>query len=72
MLQKLLEDETYLEENGSTIRGHIERIISNEFELKLKRTFDCYKARGVKRFDIPGLRNNLEKNFKQGSIVVSV
>ena len=44
----------------------------NDFEYKLKRTFNCYAARGNKQFDIPGLRANPEKGFTKGSLPISV
>ncbi|SPO06110.1 related to hsp70 protein [Cephalotrichum gorgonifer] len=73
MLRELLATETYLDdENNGTIRGHVERIIVNEFEYRMKRSFDMYKAKGNKSFDIPGLRDNPVKGFKNGSIKVHV
>jgi hypothetical protein len=72
MLEGLLSSETYLNTEDNTIKGCIEKIIINEFEYKIKRSFDCYLARGVKYFDVAGLRANPEKGFRRGSIQISV
>jgi len=72
MLESLLSSETYLETDDSTIKGFIEKIIINDFEYKIKRSFDCYMARGVKHFDVPGLRANLKKGFRRGSLQIPV
>ncbi|KAK4442553.1 hypothetical protein QBC34DRAFT_23733 [Podospora aff. communis PSN243] len=72
LLEDLLADETYLNTEESTIQSCIEKIIINEFEYRVKRTFDCYKAsenpKLFKFFDIPGLRANPEKGFRRGSV----
>ncbi|KAH7310909.1 hypothetical protein B0I35DRAFT_397312 [Stachybotrys elegans] len=67
-LHDLLADETYLEQGSETINGIIERIILDHFEYRLKRTYDCYAARGYKHFAVSGLRDNSTKNFKKGCI----
>lgn len=68
-----LKDETYLEDEENTIAGCVERIMINDFEYRLKRTFDCYTARGYKDFDVPGLRENPQKDgFKKGRLRVHV
>ncbi|KAL2137237.1 hypothetical protein VTI74DRAFT_6448 [Chaetomium olivicolor] len=72
LLRDLLADETYLESEDSTINGFIEKIMINDFEYKLKRTFNCYSARGNKQFDIPGLRADPEKGFRKGSLQIPV
>jgi hypothetical protein len=72
LLEDLLAYETYLNTEESTIQSCIEKIIINEFEYRVKRTFDCYKAsenpKLFKFFDIPGLRANPEKGFRRGSV----
>ncbi|KAK0620779.1 hypothetical protein B0T14DRAFT_522135 [Immersiella caudata] len=70
LLENLLADETYLNTDESTIQSCIEKIIINEFEYKVKRTFDCYTARNPKSFDIPGLRANQEKKFQRGNVKI--
>lgn len=73
LLMDTLKDETYLEDEENTIAGCVERIMINDFEYRLKRTFDCYTARGYKDFDVPGLRENPEKEgFKRGRLRVHV
>ncbi|OIW35554.1 hypothetical protein CONLIGDRAFT_710725 [Coniochaeta ligniaria NRRL 30616] len=67
LLMDILKDETYLEDGENTIAGCVERIMINDFEYRLKRTFDCYTARGYKVFDVPGLRENPKKDgFMKG------
>ncbi|KAK4170972.1 hypothetical protein QBC36DRAFT_305615 [Triangularia setosa] len=72
LLEDLLADETYLNTDDSTIQGCIEKIIMNEFEYKVKRSFDCYTARGHRYFDVSGLRANSEKGFRKGSVRIPV
>ncbi|KAB5518088.1 hypothetical protein GE09DRAFT_1045090 [Coniochaeta sp. 2T2.1] len=73
LLTDTLKDETDLEDEENTIAGCVERIMINDFEYRLKRTFDCYTARGYKDFDVPGLRENPEKDgFKKGRLRVHV
>ncbi|KAK0653120.1 hypothetical protein B0T16DRAFT_407468 [Cercophora newfieldiana] len=72
LLWDKLRNERYLNTEENTIRGCIEKIIINDFEYKLKRSFDCYTARGVKYFDLPGLRPNKDKNFGRGSFQIPV
>ncbi len=67
-LRELLREETYLEQETETIDGIIEKIIINEFEYRIKRSFDYTTARGVKRFSISGLRNNAQKGFARGAV----
>ena len=64
----LLDSETYLENEGSnaTINGYIEIFMINEFEYKIKRSFDYTKDTGYKAIEIPGLRDNDQKRFKGG------
>jgi hypothetical protein len=68
----ILKDETYLENEDNTIAGCVEKIMINDFEYRVKRTFDCYTARGVKEIDVPGLRDNQEKGFRRGRICIRV
>lgn len=72
LLQELLVEETYLNQGADTITGHIETIMINHFEYRVKRNFDCYLAQGVVRFPLPGLRDNEEKNFRRGCIYIPV
>jgi hypothetical protein len=67
-----LRTESYLDSEESTIKGCIEKIILNDFEYKIKRSFDCYTARGVKHFEVPGLRANPAKLFRPGSLQIPV
>ncbi|KAK2601847.1 hypothetical protein QQS21_004630 [Conoideocrella luteorostrata] len=70
-LKKRLETETYLEEGTETINGIVEKIIMDQFEYRIKRTFDIYtSAKSSKLFAVSGLRENRSKRFKQGSIIV--
>ncbi len=71
MLHDRLKDETYLEQGEATINGYIEKIMINDFEYRLKRSFDISLAVGYKQFDIPGLRDNRAKKFKGGSIYIN-
>lgn len=68
LLRELLADELYLEEGDNTINGYIETIMITHFEYRLKRSFDCYQAKGHKMFTVPGLRDNPKKLFKRGSM----
>jgi hypothetical protein len=71
-LERLLRNESYLNTEDSTIKGCIEKIIVNDFEYKIKRSFDIYTARGFKQFDVPGLRADPAKRFQPGSLVIPV
>ncbi|KAH8900614.1 hypothetical protein GQ53DRAFT_633221 [Thozetella sp. PMI_491] len=68
LLKEALKDETYLERENETIDGIIEKIIINEFEYRIKRTFDYTTAKGLKRFSISGLRDNIKKGFARGAV----
>jgi hypothetical protein len=72
LLEALLADETYLNTDDNSIQGCIEKIIINEFEYKVKRSFDCYNTRNFKYFDVPGLRANPDKGFRRGSLQIHV
>lgn len=71
-LEGLLRNESYLNTEDSSIKGCIEKIIVNDFEYKVKRSFDIYTARGFKQFDVPGLRANPAKRFSPGSLALPV
>ncbi|KAK1760104.1 hypothetical protein QBC47DRAFT_408211 [Echria macrotheca] len=76
LLEDLLAEETYLNTDERTIQSCIENIIINDFEYRVKRTFDCYKAaqkpQDTKLFDIAGLRANPKKGFRRGSVQIPV
>ncbi|KAH6842480.1 hypothetical protein B0I37DRAFT_382023 [Chaetomium sp. MPI-CAGE-AT-0009] len=72
LLRRRLADETYLEDEDSTIDGRIEKIMISDFEYRLKRIFNCYSAQGTKQFDVPGLRPNPAKGFSRGSLRIPV
>ena len=72
LLHRLLDGETYLESGENTINGYIEKIIIYAFEYRLKRTFNCYGAKGKRAFDIPGLRDNPDRGFRKGQVVIPV
>jgi hypothetical protein len=74
LLKHILKDELYLERESrnETIDGIIEKIIINEFEYRIKRSFDYTTAKGMKRFSISGLRDNIQKGFVRGAVHISV
>lgn len=71
LVRELLSDELYLEEGGNSIDGYVESIV-NYFEYRVKRTFDCYTAKGHKAFHVLGLRENPDKMFRRGSMLIPV
>lgn len=52
-----------------TIDGIIETIVMDDFEHRIKRTFNIYRPKS-KKFPILGLRDNHSKRFKDGYVVV--
>ncbi|KAI3326025.1 hypothetical protein HD806DRAFT_430483 [Xylariaceae sp. AK1471] len=68
VLRDLLRDETYLENGVETIDGIIEKIMINEFEYRVKRSFDYYLTKGVKQISVSGLRDNPAKHFQHGCL----
>ncbi|KAM5345065.1 hypothetical protein ACJ41O_010927 [Fusarium nematophilum] len=71
LLKQLLKSETYLEQGSETINGIIEKIMIDQFEYRVKRSFDCYTAGAHKLFPVSGLRDNPEKGFKNGCVRIS-
>jgi hypothetical protein len=71
-LSELLAGEVYLEEGGNSIKGYIESTMINYFEYRVKRSFDCYTAKGHKQLNVPGLRDNPEKMFQKGCVYIPV
>ncbi|KAF4977312.1 hypothetical protein FZEAL_6135 [Fusarium zealandicum] len=69
-LMELLDGETYLERENTTIQGIVEKIMMDDFEYRIKRTFDCFSQIGPKLFPVDGLKHKPSKNFRRGSIVV--
>ncbi|KAF5533797.1 hypothetical protein FPHYL_13559 [Fusarium phyllophilum] len=70
-LLDLLASETYLEQGSETINGIVERVMIEQFEPKIKRNFDCYQRSTTKQLAITGLRDNPEKGFRRGCVVMS-
>ncbi|GKU06026.1 hsp70 protein [Fusarium langsethiae] len=70
-LNARLADEAYLEQGTDTINGIVERFIFDQFEYRIKRSYDCYNARQVSLYQIPNLRADEEKGFINGSIKVT-
>ncbi|KAF4972875.1 hypothetical protein FSARC_646 [Fusarium sarcochroum] len=69
-LRELLAEETYLERGADTINGIVEMIMIDQFEYRIKRSFDCSKPPTKKQFAITGLQDNARKGFKRGSVIV--
>ncbi|KAH6646709.1 hypothetical protein BKA67DRAFT_524621 [Truncatella angustata] len=75
MLSDLLKDEQYLETGFKTIDGIIERIMVNEFEYRVKRSFDLRNVdsrRGVKSFPVSGLLDNPAKRFSHECTMINL
>ncbi|KAF9772376.1 hypothetical protein IL306_009924 [Fusarium sp. DS 682] len=70
-LKDKLKDETYLEDGKGveTIHSIVEQIMINQFEPRIKRSFDVFKPM-AKQIHIHGLRDNAEKKFKGGCITI--
>ncbi|KAF4449998.1 hypothetical protein F53441_6782 [Fusarium austroafricanum] len=70
-LKNLLAEETYLEQGIETIDGIVEQVMIEQFEPKIKRSFDYTRPKIVKRLAIRGLRDNPSKGFSRGCVVIS-
>jgi hypothetical protein len=66
-----LKTETYLEDGTNTIKGHVERAIFNEFEYRMKRSFNLFRMNKVYSFHVSNLRDDLAKGFRGSCVQVS-
>lgn len=60
----------YLERGADTIDSIVEKIIMETFEYKVKRSFDYYRVKGLKKISVQGLLDNDEKLFRDGCLHV--
>ncbi|KAK8073199.1 hypothetical protein PG994_004098 [Apiospora phragmitis] len=70
LLKERLQDELYLERGADTIDSIVEKIMMETFEYKVKRSFDYYRVKGLKRIPVQGLLDNDEKLFRDGCLHV--
>ncbi|KAK8876951.1 Hsp70 chaperone protein [Apiospora arundinis] len=70
LLKERLKDELYLERGADTIDSIVEKIIMETFEYKVKRSFDYYRVKGLKKISVQGLLDNDEKLFRDGCLHV--
>ncbi|KAK7974420.1 hypothetical protein PG989_016268 [Apiospora arundinis] len=70
LLKERLKDEVYLERGVDTIDSIVEKIMMETFEYKVKRSFDYYRVKGLKKISVQGLLDNDEKLFRDGCLHV--
>lgn len=64
----ILQDETYLETDGKTLRDIVNRSVMYQFETETKEGF---RNEEDEVFEIDGLRENPEKQFERSQLKVS-
>ncbi|KAF4967646.1 hypothetical protein FSARC_4841 [Fusarium sarcochroum] len=65
-----LKNETYLETNGTTIKGIIEGLLWKDFEYMIKRNFHAGTTKTHQHLFVQGLRGDRHKDFNDNEIII--
>ncbi|KAK8130804.1 hypothetical protein PG999_003184 [Apiospora kogelbergensis] len=70
LLKGRLKDELYLESGTHTIDSIVEKIMMEDFEYKVKRSFNYYATPGLWKIPVQGLVDNPGKAFQEGCLLM--